>query len=183
MCAKPTIGNEKTVEGRPFDEEHLYFLNLVILFQSAVAAPTNFLQPFESFFNQQKVQSGSETEMKARSIDTNGGFTKEPNFFEDFKILDDFGKNFPQYTELTKNETESGQTSQTARVPQKNEYYSYSFSTPVEDVSGDDVIAVVNVKHSPKVYFYQVAEAGPRHLKVMYFTGFPNRQRVRSNTN
>ncbi|XP_057369607.1 uncharacterized protein LOC130690597 [Daphnia carinata] len=160
-----------------------YCLSFAVLFQSAIAAPTNFLQPFESFFNQQKVRSLSETEIKARSIDTNAGIGKERNFFDDFKIPDDIGNNFPQYMEPTKSETESGQTSQTARIPQKNEYYSYSFSTPVEDVSGDDVIAVVNVKHSPKVYFYQVAEAGPRHLKVMYFTGFPNRQRVRSDTN
>ncbi|XP_046646276.1 uncharacterized protein LOC124336486 [Daphnia pulicaria] len=172
-----------------------YFLSLAVVLQLAITAPTptNFLQPFETYFSslppvQRSITSenlrsatGNSDVNKVRSIQNRGGpFNKNRNYFEDFKIPDDFGNNFPEYSETPQSGKGSGdsKTSQGERVHQKNEYYSYSFSTPVEDVSGDDVIAVVNVKHSPKVYFYQVAEAGPRHLKVMYFTGFPtNRQR------
>ncbi|EFX70351.1 hypothetical protein DAPPUDRAFT_300512 [Daphnia pulex] len=168
-----------------------YLLSLaVLLLPSAFTAPTNFLQPFETYFSSQPMtrspsdnlrSATASSDVSVRSIQNRGGpFNKNRNYFEDFKIPDDFGNNFPEYSETHQSGKGSGdsKTSQGERVHQKNEYYSYSFSTPVEDVSGDDVIAVVNVKHSPKVYFYQVAEAGPRHLKVMYFTGFPtNRQR------
>jgi hypothetical protein len=179
-------------------------LSLAVFLQSAITAPTptptptNFLEPFETYFkSQQKTRSSSANlrsavinpNTKVRSIEHRGGaFTKDRNYFEEFKIPNDFGNNFPEYSENHQSAKGTG-NSQTGRIPQKNEYYSYSFryfnrllnghlldltlvrkfevfnsyrsilfinSTPVEDVSGDDVIAVVNVKHSPKVYFYQV---------------------------
>jgi len=114
-----------------------YFLSLAVLLQSAITAPTNFLQPFETYFSSQPITRSSSDNLRSATSNSNvkvpriqnrgGPFTK--NYFEDFKIPDDFGNNFPEYSETPQSGKESGnsKTSQTERVHQKNEYYSYSF--------------------------------------------------------
>ncbi len=112
------------------------------MLQSAIAAPTptNFLQPFETYFSSQPRSrpitsdplrsAAANSDVKVRSIPNRGGpFSKNRNYFEDFKIPDDFGNNFPEYSETPQSGKGSGdsKTSQTERVHQKNEYYSYSF--------------------------------------------------------
>lgn len=70
------------------------------------------------------------------------------------------------------------------------------------DISGDDVIAAVTYRNAPNAYYYEVhscfyvlfrqntficvwlfwfkppkvAEAGPRHLKVIYYNGYVNQK-------
>lgn len=118
-----------------------YLLSLAVVIQSVITAPTptptptNFLEPFETYFrSQQKTKSSSSVNLrpaapstKARSIEHRGGaLTKDRNYFEEFKIQSDFGNNFPEFSETPQSVKETG-NSQTGRIPQKNEYYSYSF--------------------------------------------------------
>jgi hypothetical protein len=107
----------------------------VITAPTPTPTPTNFLEPFETYFrSQQKTKSSSSVNLrpaapstKARSIEHRGGaLTKDRNYFEEFKIQSDFGNNFPEFSETPQSVKETG-NSQTGRIPQKNEYYSYSF--------------------------------------------------------
>jgi hypothetical protein len=114
---------------------------LAVVLPSAITAPTptNFLQPFETYFSSQPMTRSTSdnlrsatgnSDVQVRSIQNRGGpFNKNRNYFEDFKIPDDFGNNFPEYSETPQSGKGSGdsKTSQGERVHQKNEYYSYSF--------------------------------------------------------